>query len=1172
MHSLVSKMMLALGAILVATVLTLGVFTSAQLHRAEVEQLDQQADSLHAAFDAVVDQAMTTALVGATTLGSMPEVVDAFAARDRERLQAVTLPIFREVQEQGIWQMQFHLPDSTSFLRLHQPDHFGDDLSAIRYTVPEANRTRRPVSGLEEGVHGWGIRTVIPIERGDQHLGTLEYGYDFGDAFLKRLQTQRVGRFYLYQVPSPEQDPAALRLAGTDGRSVTLPDRSLLDRAVTGSEPVWERRADQLIVLLPVRDFHGDTRVYLVGVEPVELHVADGRSVVPLVLGLATILILAVTWGMLRWSLAPLKRLAGRLTALAQGTFGPEIPVTSHDEVGVITDAFNRMARGLRARYQALVEHAGEIVLFTRPTDGQILEANEAAARAYGYTREELTRMNIRELRPASTRALVPEQLHQAVTTEGGIVFETIHRRHDGGAFPVEVYAHGIEAEGEQILVSLIRDITRHRQRETIGRLATEMNHRILQNHPRREVLGSIADSLVGLYQLDLIWIGSKDSSGAIAQEAIAGWATALLARRFQRWDQPPEESGPSARAIQTGLVQIGRIADLGYDDPASDLPSQIEHLAYLAIPLRVQQKAIGTLTMVHHAPGGFSSEQITDLQVFANQMAVAMLTADVQANSLLRTAALEAAANAIAIVNRDGTIKWANAAFARMTGYTVDEVIGANTRILKSGTQSQAFYAGLWETVLSGNVWRGELQNRRKNGDIYTEEMTITPVRGPTGEVDHFIAVKQDVTDRKRQEEQLREATVRDPLTGLPNRRALEDYLAAAVSRAQQGNAAFLLLIDVDRFRLINEALGYPVGDYLLCEIARRLQSVIHPSDLLARIGPDEFAILANGLQRAEAEQLAERIHQEVSGCTAGQQVHMEISASVGAVLVDGRLDTEDLLETALTALTQSKEQGQNRTTFCTEVRGAGPAAGAGARMARYLTDSVHLGHLLLHYQPVVSLTTGLPEHYEALIRLRGPEGELLPPSSFLPVAEQYRLMPVIDRWVVGEALGMLYRHPALRLFVNLSGQTLGDAQALEAIEAQVLQSEKGVVERLTFEVTETTAVRDLGLAQSWMKRLIDSGCRFALDDFGTGFSSFQYLRLLPVSYVKIDGSFIRNLHEDAASRSMVKAITTVAHTLGKMVVAEWVESDQVLPLLRGLGVEYGQGYGLGRPGPLEP
>jgi len=200
----------------------------------------------------------------------------------------------------------------------------------------------------------------------------------------------------------------------------------------------------------------------------------------------------------------------------------------------------------------------------------------------------------------------------------------------------------------------------------------------------------------------------------------------------------------------------------------------------------------------------------------------------------------------------------------------------------------------------------------------------------------------------------------------------------------------------------------------------------------------------------------------------------------------------------------------------------------------------------------------------------LQEPGGSVTGPASFLQAAEQFRLMPMIDRWVVGTALTELRNRPGLRIFVNLSGQSLSDESLLEQIESMVKAEAPSLASRLTFEITETAAVRDLGRAQQWMRRLTDLGCQFALDDFGMGFSSFSYLKALPARYVKIDGSFIRNLDADPTNRALVQSMTTVAHALGKAVVAEWVENAQITQLLQEMGVEYGQGYGLGAPSPV--
>ncbi|MFZ5815732.1 MAG: bifunctional diguanylate cyclase/phosphodiesterase [Bacillota bacterium] len=830
-----------------------------------------------------------------------------------------------------------------------------------------------------------------------------------------------------------------------------------------------------------------------------------------------------------------------------------------------------RRSRAVLERYRALVENTREIVLFVRQADGRIIDANNAALKAYGYTLEQITQLTIMELRAPETLPILEPQLARA--GREGIAFETLHRRRNGRSFPVEVYSTGVESEGGRVLMSLIRDITSHRMREETNRLLTEVDHRILQNEPLEVVLSSLVQGIAKLYRSDLVWIGSKKPTGEIEVQAATGVGIELLTGDCLRWDLPDEMSCPSALTLRRGTVQSGRIGDLKGINPAwLEIAQGYSLQSYLSIPLMSRGEVIGVMTMLDRHPDSFDPQRVADLQLFASQVALSILTAESQSRIRLQTIALQAADNAVVITDRTGTIQWVNDAFSRITGYSREEAVGQTPRILKSNRHADAFYAAMWQTIRAGRVWRGEIQNRRKDGSIYFEEMTVTPVRDLAGEITHFIAIKQDTSDRKRQEEQISYLARRDALTGLPNRHSFEEALAVAVLRAKEGKVSTLMLVDVDHLTLVNGVYGYTVGDHLLTAVAQRLRSLIRPGDMAARLGADEFGILVDGIGESDARALAEEIRQAVAELKVRPGEHLlETSVSMGVVSVDGLLGWQELLAVASRTLDEAREQGCNRVLFCSTT-GDGGAVTENARMVVHVKEALNSGLFHLYYQPVVRLTTGQTDHFEALLRMRGPDGSLLTPAAFLPAAEYYGLMPQIDRWVLGTVVGELRRRPELRCFVNLSGQTLVDDQALTYMETLLREAGQGICSRLCLEVTERSAVHDVIQAQQWMNRLIELGCRFALDDFGMGFSSLAYLRALPTHFVKIDGSFVRNLQEDPANRAMVQAICAISHTFGKMVVAEWVEDPSTATTLQELGVEYGQGYGLGRPLPTLP
>lgn len=533
-----------------------------------------------------------------------------------------------------------------------------------------------------------------------------------------------------------------------------------------------------------------------------------------------------------------------------------------------------------------------------------------------------------------------------------------------------------------------------------------------------------------------------------------------------------------------------------------------------------------------------------------------------------LRNSALEAAADGIVITDSEGAIVWANPAFTEMTGYPLEEVRGQNPRVLRSGVQREAFYRQMWETIKGGGVWRGELYNRRKDGSLYVEEMAITPVRGDLGAVTHFIAIKQDLTHRKRQEEVIQSLATRDVLTGLPNQAVLREDIERTVEAGNEETPGTVIMLDVDRFALLNDALGHPAGDRLLVGLAERLSMALPASATLYRFGGDEFAVLLPQVPLPEAERVAEALRASVDGMRfTSEGVVFDVTASLGLAPVESSRSAASTLSLADAALHLAKEAGRNRwVTFADDTAGRSAMDDLG-RWAARVKDAIRDGKLHLLAQKIVSFSTGKVDHEEILVRLVDEGGGLIAPGAFLTAAERFGLMPALDRWVVTRSIGLLAASPGRNLFVNLSGTSLGDRGLLAEIEALVVASAlpPGA---LTFEITETAAIADIGGLQRWARRLKELGCGFALDDFGTGFSSFAYLQALPVDLVKIDGSFVRDLDTNPTNRALVAAMVAIAHALGKTVVAEMVEREAVADILRDLGAEYGQGWFWGKPG----
>ncbi len=396
-----------------------------------------------------------------------------------------------------------------------------------------------------------------------------------------------------------------------------------------------------------------------------------------------------------------------------------------------------------------------------------------------------------------------------------------------------------------------------------------------------------------------------------------------------------------------------------------------------------------------------------------------------------------------------------------------------------------------------------------------------------------------------------------------------LREDIERAVAGA--GTAGTLVMLDLDRFALLNDALGHPAGDRLLIEVAERLSLDLPRGGTLYRFGGDEFVVLLPETGLEEAGAIAEQMRHTVDGIRfASEGVVFDVSASLGLAPVEPARSAAATLSLADAALRMAKESGRNRCVACGDDTAGRRAIDDLGRWAARVKDAIREGRLRLFAQRIVSLGTGESHHEEVLLRMIGEDGGLVAPGAFLPAAERFGLMPALDRWVVSKAIDLLRARPERRLFVNLSGTSLGDQALLSEIEALVGAS--GLpAGALTFEITETAAIADIAGLQRWARRLKEAGCGFALDDFGTGFSSFAYLQSLPVDLVKIDGSFVRDLDTNPTNRALAGAMITVAHALGKTVVAEMVERAPIAEILKELGAEYGQGWYWGRPEPTE-
>jgi len=533
-------------------------------------------------------------------------------------------------------------------------------------------------------------------------------------------------------------------------------------------------------------------------------------------------------------------------------------------------------------------------------------------------------------------------------------------------------------------------------------------------------------------------------------------------------------------------------------------------------------------------------------------------------------------AINGIYQCTDDGEFLSANPAFARMLGYDCENDLRR--------TNITEHYASAKDAIIIDRRLRDqerieglELTLKGKDGPLVDAILNARAVRDSDGNLIYQEGILTDISHLKRQEEQLLHLATHDPLTGLHNRREFNAILERHLSRVKRYSGyGGLLWMDLDGFKEINDGLGHKVGDELLASLAHRMKSTVRESDVLARLGGDEFAILYPNVDSTQAQIAATRLLDAIRQHTAviqGQSIRT--TASMGIVLFpEHGMDATELLMQADMAMYRAKEQGRNR--FCVYTPEEGPLKASEKRIdwLRTLREALENDGFVLYAQPIIDLRSNEIIRYEILIRLLDKDGGIIPPGAFLDIADQFGLSGDIDRWVLGKATGILSEKAlagqGLSFAINLSPRSMTDRELLTMIEETPALDVIGPV-RLVMEITETAAIYNIHVAKDFLRTLRNQGFEFALDDFGMGFSSFYQLKNLDIDYLKIDGSFVRNLSKDPVDRHLVMAMVHLAGSLGKQTIAEFVEDAETLEILRSIGVDCAQGFHIGRPRPLD-
>lgn len=805
---------------------------------------------------------------------------------------------------------------------------------------------------------------------------------------------------------------------------------------------------------------------------------------------------------------------------------------------------------GLALDATDVIEQLGDAVVAT-DLDGTIMLFNAAAEELYGYSAGEIIGQNIAILTPAPVAAQAEAERARVHSGETRLLSGHLLTR-SGATCAVELTLSPIRDAGGAIVGSLgvARDVSARMLRESqlkdMSALAAETE--------TVAVVGTDRDGLITIFNR-----GAEEMLGYTVEEAV-GRLNGLVLLDPEEIKRREEANGGASAFLRSHLGE--RDEDV-WTYIRKD-GSRIEVL----LTIRANFNRFGEIEGFLSFARDISEMQKAEL-------------ARVQAEERFRTA-FEHAPIGLAITSLEGSSAghWeqTNPALARMLGWLPGELDGARIDAMTHPDDRQ-HTPGFLNDLREHRPIVVEKRFVRKDGSYMWAYLSSTPVPSlHGGPASYAVTQVMDISERRNFEQQLRHMADHDPLTGLSNRRRFEAELERVieVARAHDEHAA-LLVLDLDGFKSVNDRFGHSVGDDLVTHVGGLLRRSVRKLDFIARLGGDEFAIILRDCKLKQATDIAEKVLDAIRtrGVVVTPQGTARVTTSIGIAQFQPGCNSsaDELAVSADHAMYEAKAEGRNTySVYSPDKSRPGGVEERDSWFSR-LRRALEEDRFVLFAQPIVPIySAGLPR-YELLIRMLDESGELIPPGAFLLNAERYDLIGEIDRWVLKQSITLLHRHATvgndISVSVNLSGKTMNDLELAGDLR-EMLKDNPIPAGRLVVEVTETAAIVNIERARELSQQLREMGCLFALDDFGSGFSSFYYLKHLAFDYLKIDGEFIVNLVNTATDQLLVKAVVDIARGLGTQTVAEFVGDDQTVELLRQLGVDYGQGYHLGRPAPV--
>ncbi len=826
------------------------------------------------------------------------------------------------------------------------------------------------------------------------------------------------------------------------------------------------------------------------------------------------------------------------------------------------------------ARFESvrrMFDRHGAVILLLQTDTGAILYANASACQFFGYSLAEFVRMKIQEINTLAPAEVQAEMIRARREERNYFVFR--HRLRSGEVRTVQVHSSPMVLEGQTYLLSILDDITAgerlSRERDTRARVL----ELLATSAPLEAVLQELALAYEDLFPESICSVLLVDSAEKTLLHGAAPHLPSFFNRAVHGLSAGEAQGSCGTAVFRRQRVVVSNIQEDPLWAQFREIAKQADIAAAWSQPIfSSAQKIVGTFAVYSRKPRTPSKEELELMDRHVRLASVCIEQTQLHLRQRLSDHVFQNTGEGILITDEDARIVAVNPAFRQLTGFSESEVLGQNPRILASGKHPKSFYESMWSDLHRSGRWTGEIWNRRKNGEIFPELLSISAVRMEPQQTVHYVAVFADITHIKAAQARLDELAYRDSITGLANRSQFEMRLRQAIAAAEtNGSSVWILLIDLDKFKDVNDALGHNVGNHLLRIVAGRFAEVLEPGDMIARMGGDEFAVL---LGNADPARIAMRLLTTLGApleMPTGDQLDIGASVGISQFPHDGAT-AELLLQHADAALYDAKASGRRTFRFYTQALTA--RAKSRLTLETRLRRAIERDELQLYYQPQVNIRSGKVVGVEALARWIDPDGEVVPPDTFIPIAEETGLILPMGQNLLRKACiqarawsdaGM-----PLSVAVNLSARQCSHARLSTDISDIV--AETGVDPALLeLEITETALMTQGQEAVTLLEQMKKIGVRMALDDFGTGYSSLAYLRRFPVDTLKIDRSFIFEIPSHRSGTEIASAIIRLAHSLNFTVLAEGVETPEQLAFLTEQGCDLFQGYYRSRPVPPE-